>query len=464
MSISEKYIEDFKHILIFCALVFLGGLVKINIPGITGIDSNLLEIPLLIGAFYLRKYWYIFFLGFTTITSSSDGVYLVTFLPHIISLLIFRFAYLRVNKPIENTFWNIAVWIALVVFYYFVLIIPSSLLISYMLEYNTQMDFFAKYKSLLIYSVFEQIATIIVTTLFLVQYRLKIALNKHLSEVEYTVKLRTEELQAANEELQVINEDLFNKNNIINQKNDELTKTIRNLKETQQQLVQSEKMASLGTLTAGVAHEINNPLNYIMGAHVGFENYFDEFGSANKPETDILQNSIKVGIERISGIVKGLNQFSRNNENLDENCDIHTILENCLVMLHNKTKNKVEIVKQYTNNPIITKGNVGKLHQVFINILTNAYQSILESGTILINTKIEGSNTIIEIIDNGIGIEKKNLPNITDPFFTTKPPGEGTGLGLSISHTIIKEHKGNLIFESEENKGTKVKVILPISK
>lgn len=283
----------------------------------------------------------------------------------------------------------------------------------------------------------------------------KLRLAEYQNLLEITVKERTEELQTSNEEL-------YYKNETILQNNVELTQTLHNLKETQLKLVQVEKMASLGTLTAGVAHEINNPLNFLMGAQNGLVNYFNEHGSANKEMTDFLLNSILMGIERISGIVKGLTHFSRSNEQLDEDCDIHQIIDNCLIMLHNKIKYKAEIEKDYFNAPILIKGNVGKLHQAFLNVLDNAIQAIEEKGIIKIQTLIEANIAQITIEDNGIGLEKKYLSKVTDPFFTTKDPGKGTGLGLSITYSIIKAHKGNLKFQSEINKGMQVVLTLPI--
>lgn len=131
-------------------------------------------------------------------------------------------------------------------------------------------------------------------------------------------------------------------------------------------------------------------------------------------------------------------------------------------MLHNQIKNKVEVKKQYTDAEFLLIGNEGQLHQAFLNILTNAVQAIEKQGNIDIATRIENENLIVLIKDNGIGLSEENILKVTDPFFTTKEPGVGTGLGLSITNNIIKEHKGNINFESEINKGVSVTVTFPI--
>lgn len=280
-------------------------------------------------------------------------------------------------------------------------------------------------------------------------------LNEELCASEEELKSNNEELQAANEELHV-------KNTIIEKQNAKLKATMQNLKETQAELLQSEKMASLGILTAGVAHEINNPLNYIMGAFVGLQNYFEDNPPTDKEKTTILLSSIEQGVNRASKIVDSLNQFGRNNADLNETCDISEIIDNCLVILHNRIKHKIAVKKDYEKGLGIIKGNTGKLQQVFLNILNNAEQAILDKGEIIIDINKRNSDWIIEISDSGVGISKENIKKVTDPFYTTKPPGKGTGLGLSITYNIVKEHNGNLKIRSEVGKGTTVQIIFPL--
>lgn len=250
----------------------------------------------------------------------------------------------------------------------------------------------------------------------------------------------------------------------VDERTSDLNRTLEQLKEAQSQLVQNEKMASLGVLTAGVAHEINNPLNYIMGAYVGLEDYFQHNIPEDAKTIEILLRGMKSGVDKASDIVKGLNQFSRDSKTYDEKCNIHEIIDNCLAMLLNNIKYKAEIVKEYDTIAPCIHGNSGELHQVFLNILANALQAIVEEGKIIIKTCYKDTSLIIDVIDDGVGISEDNLSRISDPFFTTKEPGEGTGLGLSISYKIIQNHKGSVAFESTLGMGTKCTITLPVIK
>ncbi len=286
-------------------------------------------------------------------------------------------------------------------------------------------------------------------------------LENHRLNLEILVQERTDDLECVNEELRAINEEIHQKNEQINLQNNELQATLKNLQNTQMQLIQAEKMASLGILTAGVAHEINNPLNFIRGGYIGLERYFNHTESFDQENINVLLESINVGIERACSIVNSLNQFSRNKESFDEKCDIHTIIDNCLTMLLHETKHLITINKQYTSTPFAVQGNAGKLHQVFINILHNAIQSICNEGQITITTQKQAQGIKIQITDTGCGIKPENISHITDPFYTTKEPGLGTGLGLSISYSIIQSHQGSLAFQSQINQGTTATIILP---
>ncbi len=165
-------------------------------------------------------------------------------------------------------------------------------------------------------------------------------LSNHRNHLEHLVSKRTLDLEAATEEWKSTSEDLALKNNMVAEQNVQLQLALKNLKETQGQLMQAEKMASLGTLTAGVSHEINNPLNYLSGVCYGFSNYFKKYGSRDEQTTNLLLKSTETAIKRISSIVKGLNEFSSDHSDYDEDCDVHAIIENCLTVLYSQFKKK----------------------------------------------------------------------------------------------------------------------------
>jgi len=285
-------------------------------------------------------------------------------------------------------------------------------------------------------------------------------LEKHKNNLVELIQEKTKNLDEAIEALSNTNSKLNEKNKIINKKNAELKKTLKVLKETQFQLIQIEKMASLGILTAGISHEINNPLNFILGGLTGLQDYIRDENIRDE-KVELYLNSIKTGIERATSIMTGLNQMSRASENYREPCDLHAIINNSLLITKGELKGSIEIKKHFSDTPIIIPGNVGKLHQVFINLIVNAYHAVEEKGSITITTGITNDNAVITITDTGCGISKDKLSKITDPFFTTKEPGKGTGLGLSITYNIIQAHKGTIKFQSTIKKGTSVTIILP---
>jgi len=256
---------------------------------------------------------------------------------------------------------------------------------------------------------------------------------------------------------------------IIEQKNEELIARINQLNDTfkslqleQYQSIQSEKIASLRILASGVAHEINNPLNFINLGIIGLENYFNENLKEHLNKVYPFMQGIQKGSSRASAVVRNLNYYSRHEDLIVSENSIHLIINNCLEMLHNQTENRIEILKKYANETYRLVCNEGKLHQVILNVIANACQAIENKGTITITTKIEGEKLLISIVDSGRGISKENLNKILDPFFTTNDPGKGTGLGLSIAYNILQEHSGTLEYDSILGKGTKVIITLPI--
>jgi signal transduction histidine kinase/streptogramin lyase len=307
-----------------------------------------------------------------------------------------------------------------------------------------------------------RISALIILVLGLVAfYRYRVHnLEKQKRLLESAVLEKNREVLKQKEELELTNQKLTFSNEELQVQREELQMAIQTLKDAQFKLVQSEKMASLGVLLAGVAHEINNPLNFILGGYNGLYNIFKE-KEISGGKTEIFLDAIKTGVDRATGIINGLNNFSRNNEGLQEECDIHSILDSCLAIISYQLKHKIELIRDFTTESVLVNGNVGKLHQVFINVLTNAVHAIENEGVISIVTRRGQDMIIIEITDNGCGISETDLPKITDPFFTTKDPGKGTGLGLSIVYSIIQEHKGNLHIRSEVSKGTTILIELP---
>jgi PAS domain S-box-containing protein len=279
-------------------------------------------------------------------------------------------------------------------------------------------------------------------------------LERYRDHLKQEVQVRTEELDATIEELHSANEDLYNQK-------EELENAIESLRLTQNKLIQSEKMASIGLLSAGIAHEINNPLNFIHGGILGIEDYLIENAKEHYETINPLIKAVNIGVDRASKIVTSLSHYSRRDDLSFTQCEIHSIIENCLVILQNQIKNKVEIHKQFASESITIIANEGKLHQVLLNILSNAEQSIEKKGIITIETHVKDNNCMIIVSDNGSGISKDNIQKIFDPFFTTKAPGKGTGLGLSITYNIIKEHNGTIDFDSELGQGTKVIITIP---
>ncbi|MDX9848048.1 MAG: tetratricopeptide repeat protein [Tenuifilaceae bacterium] len=278
---------------------------------------------------------------------------------------------------------------------------------------------------------------------------------KKSKEKNVTLQMQQEELAAANEELHAINEELHNHR-------EELDATINKLITTQNQLVQSEKMASLGVMATGIAHEINNPLNFIHGGVVALERYFKEKLSDHQKEVASLFEIMHTGVNRATKIVRSLDHYNQKSDTMKQSENLHTIIDNCLLILNNQFKNRIRIEKDFCDTPFSIVCNEGKVHQAILSVITNALQAIEDCGTISIKTSVDDNNIVISITDTGCGISDENISKITDPFFSTKEPGFGTGLGLTVAENIVKEHDGSLKFRSQIGKGTTVFVYLPL--
>jgi len=240
------------------------------------------------------------------------------------------------------------------------------------------------------------------------------------------------------------------------------------LKQAQSQLIQSEKMASLGQLVAGVAHEINTPMGSIKSNNDIFVKCIQKI-QAKPTETDmqkyseILEDTLKVNseaIKRINSIVKALKNFARLDEAEYKETDIHEGIKSTLMLINHEIKGRIQIIEEFGELPLINC-YPNQLNQVFMNILVNACQSIKKTGSIKIKTENHADKIKIFISDTGKGIDKEHLERIFDPGFTTKGVGVGTGLGLSICYQIIQKHKGSIKAESTCGKGSVFIIELP---
>jgi two-component system NtrC family sensor kinase len=315
-----------------------------------------------------------------------------------------------------------------------------------------------------------------------------------LGELEALVANRTSQLEQA---MQRLEDDIRRRESAeteLVRRNAELTELNARLSMAQEQLVQSEKLASIGQLAAGVAHEINNPIGYVfsnfetLGTYIGrmlqmFKAYQAAEASIGSAEVlaqlgetragidlDFLIEDIPVlmaesreGITRVRKIVQDLKDFSRVDANLAwQWANLHAGIDSTLNIVSNEVKYKADVVKEYGEIPDI-ECLPSQLNQVFMNIVVNGAHAITgERGRITIRTGSAGDSVWVEIADTGAGIAKEILPRIFDPFFTTKPIGSGTGLGLSLSYGIIQKHHGQIEVHSEPGRGTTFRITLPV--
>lgn len=279
---------------------------------------------------------------------------------------------------------------------------------------------------------------------------------------------------------------------------EDLGRLLNELQETQSQLVQSEKMASLGTLTAGIAHEINNAINFVYsGIHV-LSDKFTEIRPVISHVTEIKKDdknlqqsidklvkereevdydeaqgvidqmitSIKVGAERTTEIVKGLRTFSRAETEKKTRIDIHADIDVALLLLNSRHKDAISINKKLSDQHMEVDGYKGQLSQAFLNIISNSIDAVApkgKDGKIDIETSFDGKRAEVKITDNGVGMSEDEIQKIFDPFFTTKKIGAGTGLGLSITYGIVERHGGTIAVNSQINEGTEFIIKLPLA-
>ncbi len=310
---------------------------------------------------------------------------------------------------------------------------------------------------------FRVAVIIFVGLVLLVIYYLRVKnLQQQKVYLEKVVEQNTAEIKNQNDELQTLNEELLSTNEELETQRDALQEALQNLQSTQEKLIHSEKMASLGVLSAGVAHEINNPVNFIYNASAAIENYMEEFQEKDLAHVKPFFDAIQTGIKRVSSIVDSMGRFSRSEDLPAVNCRISFIIDDCLTILYNQYKDRIDIIRDYPADEPEVYGNEGQLHQAFMNILSNAVQAIDNTGIITIKLLNKKEFIEISISDTGHGIEKENLKKVFDPFYTTKEPGKGTGLGLSITERIINDHHGAVECQSVLHNGSAFIVKLPV--
>jgi two-component system, NtrC family, sensor kinase len=308
------------------------------------------------------------------------------------------------------------------------------------------------------------------------------------NDMARSLEAREEELQELNKNL----EDMVRQRTLeLETSHEALKKAYTDLQSAQDQLIQTEKMASLGQLVAGIAHEIKNPLNFIYGNTGFLAEYvrklqflidcFETLPSLSpedrttlagkkqevnyefiREDLHTLIDNFTEGARRINTIVSDLRTFSRIDKGVVSEIDLHASLEMSLNLLSNQYKSRIEVHREYGEIPKIV-GYSGKLSQVFMNLLSNAFHAIKDRGDVWIRTRRRDGTVEVEIEDNGVGIPRENLNRIFEPFYTTKPVGQGTGLGLSISYGIIEQHHGKIQVASTPQKGTIFTVRLPVA-
>ncbi|MDK8462232.1 ATP-binding protein [Marinobacter sp. SS13-12] len=259
------------------------------------------------------------------------------------------------------------------------------------------------------------------------------------------------------------------------------------LEQANRQLLQSEKLAAIGQLAAGVAHEINNPVGYVYSNLQSLGTYLEDLFrltdavdagasledlSAIKKNIDysFLKDDLKdllaesrEGIERVKTIISAMKDFSHIDDEEFKLADLHRGIETTLNVVNNELKYKATVVKEFGELPEVECIS-SQINQVVMNLLVNAAHAIDDFGEIIVRTRCDGNWAIVEVEDNGKGIAEENLHRIFEPFFTTKPVGKGTGLGLSLSFNIVQKHNGSIAAEhASTGKGTCFRISLPLT-
>ncbi|ANQ49500.2 hypothetical protein KMW28_05390 [Flammeovirga yaeyamensis] len=311
--------------------------------------------------------------------------------------------------------------------------------------------------------------------------------TKHIERQNDALRTQSDKLRIAHDEIRERNHEIQSKNEALSNSLQETESTLLKLKEMQDQLVSSEKLASIGQLTAGIAHEINNPINFVANNVMPLKDDIEDLTVAFKEltkhveenvveeieeeyeisfvidEINDLLKGIEEGANRTTQIVMDLKTFARMDSAHFVEANLEEGIDTSLGLLNNKLKNRVEVHKEYEGIPLVNC-NESKVNQVFMNILNNAEQAIEGEGNLYIKTWSKNDFVYIRIKDDGKGMDQETINKIFDPFFTTKPVGLGTGLGMSISFGIIQDHNGDIKVTSAVGKGTSFTISLPIKR
>jgi two-component system NtrC family sensor kinase len=238
---------------------------------------------------------------------------------------------------------------------------------------------------------------------------------------------------------------------------------IKELEEHQEELLQSRKIAAIGTLTSGIAHELNNPINNIV---LTAEALKEDFGQVNEAEAQGYIHDILVQAERASDIVKGLLDFSRSERPELEPVSILAVIDDTLKLVRNQLMlSGIQVEKEISPGVAPISGDRKSLQQVFLNLFINAIQAMPDGGQLIIRVWSGDHDQLhVDVKDTGLGIDPAHLPHIFDPFYTTKEVGRGTGLGLSVTYGIIEKHGGHIEVHSKKGEGAVFSIVLPIKK
>ena len=278
-----------------------------------------------------------------------------------------------------------------------------------------------------------------------------------------------------------INRDLSRQQQALIDQRNRQKAILEKLETTNHELLQTEKLAAVGQLAAGVAHEINNPLGYIQSNLNSLSHYVEgliavldqaqdvqikqrlqaeNFEFIKTDLFDLLKES-QQGVEHITQITSALTQFTRS-PGKAQRCELHEQINTTLRVIHNELKSKAQIQRDYVPGPLQVSFDPAQLNQIIMNVLLNAGQAIERFGNIIISTVVEEHYAKLTIRDDGAGMDEETLRRATEPFFTTKPEGEGTGLGLSLVYNMIRRHSGKLQIDSQPGRGTAVTLWLPL--